>query len=200
MSPDLTALQFVLEALTAPHGEAWALPHARRVCRLVERIAAGMANDRAVLLCAAYLHDWGAFAQYRRPGVEHPLRSAQVLAEQQILARLAAEFQLTPAQQQNILACVALHDYRDPRPVTTPEALLLREADALDMLGAVGIAREYAWGPNDLEQVTARIRARMRALSPSGGRFLLPAAREIAARRLAEMEGFLGALEEELQA
>jgi uncharacterized protein len=197
MNTDQAGLQFMLEGLTAPHGEAWALPHARRVFRLVERIGAGIEADRAVLLCAAYLHDWGAFAAYRRSGVEHALRSTQVMGEEQVLARIAESFQLTPRQQEHILDCIGLHDYRDPRLPQTPEALLLREADALDLLGAVGIAREYVWGPNDMEQVTARIRGRMQALR---GWFLLPAAQEIAARRLAEMEGFLGALEEELRA
>jgi uncharacterized protein len=203
MDPELSSLILWLEALTAPHNEAWALPHARRVFRLAERIGVGMEFDRAVVLCAAYLHDWGAFAQYCRSGVDHALRSKQVLVEEQVLARLAGQFHLTPGQQENILDCVALHDTRDPRLPRTPEALLLREADALDMLGAVGIAREYTWGPNDLEQVTARIRARMRVLrgsTPSHSWFLLPAAQAIAARRLAEMEGFLGALEEEMQA
>jgi hypothetical protein len=204
MSPDLLILPVLLEALTAPHGEAWVLPHARSILRLVERIAQGMDYDRVVVICAAYLHDWGAFAAYRQSGVEHPLRSRQVV-EAQVLPRLRAEGSaaaLSSQQEQNLLDCIALHDYRDPRPAPTPEALLLREADALDLLGAVGIAREFAWGPNDLQKVTARIRARMQVLrgpSPPRGWFLLPAAQTIASQRLAEMEAFLGALEEEMR-
>ena len=197
---ELPTLQLLLEALTAAQNEPWALPHARRVLRLVERIAADMPYDRVVVLCAAYLHDWGAFAGYRQAGLAHPLRSREVVAEQ-VLPRLSAQAELTTAQIRSLLDCIELHDYRDPRPALTPESLLFREADALDLLGAVGIAREYAWrgsaeGSNDLDVVTARLHARVQALR---GFFLLPAAQAIAAQRLAEMEAFLGALEEELR-
>lgn len=198
MDPDLPSLQLLLEALTtqAGPGEGWALGHARRVWRLVERIAEGMPYDRTVVLCAVYLHDWGAFAAFRQAGVAHPLRSSQVVVEQ-VLQLPAIEAKLAEGQKKNLLDCIELHDYRDPRPPASPEALLLREADALDLLGAVGIAREFAWGPNDLDKVAARLRERLRVLRTFG--FLLPAAQAIAAQRLAEMEAFLGALEAELR-
>jgi HD superfamily phosphodiesterase len=186
----LRRLQELLEILTLAQNEAWAVPHARRVLKLAEHIANSPDFDKAVLLSAVYLHDWGAFTAFRLPGVDHPLRSRQII-EENLLQRLP----LSQDQAAKLLDCVALHDYRDPRPASSLEALLLREADALDLLGAVGIAREYAWGPNDVEKVTARIRARMQALSSW---FILPKARTIAARRLSEMEAFLGALEDEL--
>ena len=178
-----------LEAMTESSGEAWALPHARRVRHLAELIGTGLDYDGHALAVAATLHDWGAFARYRQPKVDHGLRSAQI-AEAEILPRMA----LTPLQIRRILAAIELHDYRDPRPPAGPEALLLREADFLDFLGVIGLAREFAWGPNDLAGCLRRLVARRDALRD---RFTLPRAREIAVERLARLEQCLAWLEEE---
>ena len=178
-----------LETLTLNAGERWALPHVHRVLRLAEEIGADLTYDTLAFTIAVYLHDWGAFPRYQQPGVEHALRSRQVV-EADILPRM----DLTPAQVVLILDTIELHDYRDPRPVTSTEALLLREADFLDFLGAIGMARVFAWGPNDLALCHRRILARRDALR---GRFTLPRAQAIAATRLARMEQCLAWLEEE---
>lgn len=83
------------------------------------------------------------------------------------------------------LEAIARHDYRDLLPVATTEALLLREADMLDLIGMIGISRELAWGPNDLDVCYRRIRSRRDGIR---GRLSIPAAREIAERRLSRME------------
>ena len=178
-----------LEAMTEGSGEAWALPHVRRVRRLAEIIGAGLDYDAHTFAVAATLHDWGAFPCYRLPGVDHGLRSAQI-ARAEILPRMA----LTPLQVEHILEAIELHDYRDPRPPSCPEALILREADFLDFLGVIGLAREFAWGPNNLGVCARRLVARRDALRD---RFTLPRAREMAAERLARLEQCLVWLEEE---
>ncbi len=178
-----------LEAMTESSGEAWALPHVHRVRHVAEIIGAGLDYDAHTLAVAATLHDWGAFPCYRQPGVDHGLRSAQI-AEAEILPRMA----LTPQQIAHILEAIELHDYRDPRPPSCPEALALREADFLDFLGVIGLAREFAWGPNNLGVCTRRLVARRDALRD---RCTLSRAREIATERLARLEQCLAWLEEE---
>lgn len=177
-----------LRELTIELGEGWAYPHVCRVLRLVQEIGAGLPYDSIVILYAAFLHDWGAFPHYRQPGVDHALRSRQI-AEMEILPRT----NLSGSARQSVLDAIALHDYRDPRPAAG-EALLLREADMLDMLGVIGIVREFAWGPNNLRKCYERILARRTGIA---GRLTLPKAQAIAAIRLASMEQTLGQLIED---
>ncbi len=175
-----------IEQMTRDDGEGWGYAHACRVLALSRQIDAGLTYDQEAFAYAVMLHDWGAFPRYRQPGVDHALRSRQI-AESRILPQTA----LSSAQCLVIAEAIELHDYRDRRPAPTPEALLLREADFLDFLGIIGIAREFAWGPNDLSICYARIVARRNALRD---RFTLPAAQAIAAQRLAEMDAALDQL------
>lgn len=178
-----------LETMTQAEGEGWALAHVRRLLHLIEQIGADLTYDAPALTIATYLHDWGAFPRYRQPDVEHALRSRKI-AETDILPRM----DLTAMQVSLILDTIAYHDYRDPRPAPSTEALLLREADFLDFIGAVGFAREFAWGPKDLATCYRRLLRRREALHD---RFTLPRAQEIAAVRLARMAQCQTWLEEE---
>lgn len=175
--------------MTAQDGEGWGLAHVRRVMELAKLIGVDVPHDSIALTLAVVLHDWGAFPRYRVPGVDHALRSRQI-AETEILPQLG----VTPSVSGIILEAIEKHDYRDTRPVNTNEALLLREADMLDLIGMIGIAREFAWGPNNLEVCQQRIRARLEGIR---GRFTLPRAREIAQVRLDRMAQCLQWLDEE---
>jgi len=175
--------------MTGEQGEGWAVAHARRLLALIEIIGAGLEYDAPVLTIATYLHDWGAFPQYAQAGVDHALRSRQV-AEAGILPYM----DLSPAAQRVVLEAIELHDYRDVRPASCVEALLLREADMLEFLGMMGMAREFARGPKDVEVCRRRILSRRAGIE---GRFTLPRARELAQVRLARMEQCLDWLAEE---
>jgi uncharacterized protein len=169
-----------LRDLTIEHGEGWGYPHVSRVLSLIGEIGVGLDYDQDVILYAAYLHDWGAFPRYRRAGVEHALRSVQI-AELEILPHTT----LTAPARGAVLDAIALHDYRDLRPAAAAESLLLREADMLDMLGMVGLLREFSWGPRDMKVPLERVIARMQSIPT---RLSLPRARVIAAERMARME------------
>jgi hypothetical protein len=93
-----------------------------------------------------------------------------------------------------LLKAIELHDYRDQRPCRSTEALLLREADMLEFLGMIGIARELARGLKDVAVCYRCILARRAGIE---GRFTLPRAREIAAIRLGRMAQCLAWLTEE---
>lgn len=175
--------------LTKSLGEGWAFPHVQRVSRLAERISGSLSYHPDWFWYAVHLHDWGAFPRYRLPGVDHALRSRQV-AESEVLPGCGLPAEAVAV----IVEAIEKHDYRDPRPVDSHEALLLREADFLDFLGPVGVAREFAWGPNNLARVIERIRARIAGIR---GRFVLPLAQEIAESRILEMENLLIRLEED---
>jgi uncharacterized protein len=179
MDPIVLTLDDVIQ-LTLDVGEDWAVTHAERLIRLVEQIGADRPYDEEMMALAAYMHDWGAFPAYIQKGVEHALRSRQVVD-----AEILPQLDLAPKQKEILLEAIELHDYRDVRPTRSNEALLLREADMLEFLGMVGIAREFARGPKDLEITYNRILSRRRDIQ---GRFTLPAAQEIARLRLERME------------
>jgi uncharacterized protein len=178
-----------IESLTQEYGGGWALAHARRLFKLIERIGAGLEYDRQAVEWAVYLHDWGAYPKYAQPGVEHAPRSRQV-AETEILPQA----DLSPAAKKIVLEAIDLHDYHDTRPVRSNEAILLREADYLDFLGAVGLARGFAGAGKDLPKGLKVILSRKECVQ---NRFTLPAAQALARERLQRMEAFLQALEEE---
>ena len=175
--------------MTQQVGEDWAVAHARRLVELVKQISVDFQYDAHILELAAYLHDWGAFASYAQKDIEHAIRSRQVV-EAEILPRL----DLTANQKAILLETIELHDYRDMRTPKSNEALLLREADMLEFLGAMGLAREFARGPKNVETCYKRVLSRRGGIQ---GRFTLPRAQEIAKIRFGRMEKYLEWLRDE---
>ena len=175
--------------MTYEIGENWAVAHAKRLLELIKQIGVDLPYNFHVLELAAYLHDWGAFPKYIQKDVEHALRSRQVV-EREILPYL----NLTDEEKAILLETIELHDYRDPRPPQSKEALLLREADMLEFLGMIGMAREFARGPKNVETCYKRILSRRYGIQ---GRFTIPRAQEIGQARLERMEQSLQWLLEE---
>ena len=175
--------------MTHEVGENWAVAHAKRLLELIKQIGIDMPYDFQIMELATYLHDWGAFPKYLQKDVEHAIRSRQVV-EKEILPYL----DLTPVQKTILLETIELHDYRDPRPTQSHEALLLREADMLEFLGMIGMAREFARGPKNVETCYKRILSRQYGIQ---GRFTILRAQEIALLRLQRMEKSLQWLDEE---
>lgn len=175
--------------MTLDVGEEWAVAHAKRLIELAKRISDGLPYDLEAMELAAYMHDWGAFPKYMQKDVEHAVRSRQVV-ESAILPHL----NLKAIQKECLLEAIELHDYRDRRPTQSNEALLLREADMLEFLGMMGIAREFARGPKNVETCYKRILSRRDGIRD---RFTLPRAQEIARIKLERMETSLRWLNEE---
>ena len=188
MDADPLMLDDIIQ-MTLAAGEDWAVAHAERLLRLIEQIGADIPYDEDVLELAAYLHDWGAFPCYIQKDVEHAVRSRQVVE-----AAILPQVELTSAQKDILLEAIELHDYRDTRVPKSNEALLLREADMLEFLGMIGMAREFARGPKNVETCYKRILSRQYGIQ---GRFTLPCAQQIAKVRLERMETSLQWLHEE---
>jgi uncharacterized protein len=175
--------------MTLQAGEDWAVAHASRLLELIKQIGADLPYDEHVMKLATYMHDWGAFPRYIEKDIEHAVRSRQVV-EAEILPWL----DLTRAQKEILLEAIELHDYRDVRQPKSNEALLLREADMLEFLGAIGMARDFARGPRNLQISYRRIQDRRYGIQ---GRFTLPRAQKIAQIRLERMSQSLQWLYEE---
>jgi uncharacterized protein len=112
--------------------------HVARVTRLAVQIAAAEGADVEVVRLAALLHDVPRAAAQR---TAHHLAAAEYAGE------LLAQRGLAPQRVANVVHCIAAHRFRDRTVLPeTLEARCLYDADKLDSIGAVGIARAFAYG------------------------------------------------------
>jgi uncharacterized protein len=112
--------------------------HTLRVVRLCQRIGTAEGADPTVSLIAALLHDIGREEERRACGaVCHAAAGARLASP--LLARLP----LTGDQQARILHCIRAHRFRGDVAPESLEARVVFDADKLDAIGAVGIARAY---------------------------------------------------------
>lgn len=109
--------------------------HVLRVHALALRIAAAEGANTEIVSAAALLHDV-ARAEADRLGVCHA----------ELGARRAREIlrECPPDKVDAIAAAIASHRFRQATEPPTLEAKVLYDADKLDAIGAVGIARAYA--------------------------------------------------------
>jgi hypothetical protein len=154
------------------HNPAWGYSHSQRDYQLARELAAAdhVKLDDDVLYAAAYLHDMAAFEPWQKSGVDHADQAAAIVDT--ILKNTGFPMRKIEA----VRAAIRTHMY-DRNPVG-PEALYLHDADALDWLGAIGIARIFGLvdpkggnptGPEAatmLESYLAKVPTRV--LSPAG--------------------------------
>jgi len=113
--------------------------HILRVLALAERIARVEGADLEVVHTAALLHDWGR-AEADAGGQNH----AAVAADR--AQAYLSERGHAPAWVEAVVHAIAAHRFRvAPEPMTL-EARVLFDADKLDAIGAIGIARAFAYG------------------------------------------------------
>jgi uncharacterized protein len=94
--------------------------------------------DPPVLLAAALLHDIG---RERQDGSAGAVCHAEAGAE--MAAPLLAGEVFSQGQRENILHAIRAHRFRRGPAPATIEARVLFDADKLDAIGAVGVARAY---------------------------------------------------------
>jgi uncharacterized protein len=112
--------------------------HTLRVLRLCMRIGREETADLEILRPAAILHDIGRSFQDASHGkVCHAAKGCELAAP------FLATLPLTKSRQSNILHCIGTHRYRGGQVPQTLEARVLFDADKLDAIGAVGIARAF---------------------------------------------------------
>lgn len=119
--------------------------HILRVLALAERLAEAEGADVEVVRMAALLHDI-ARGEEDAPGVPPP--PAVALDHAEMAAYRARVFLLqrgaSPEFANRVEAAIAAHRFRGARRPETLEAKILFDADKLDAIGAIGVARAYA--------------------------------------------------------
>jgi uncharacterized protein len=124
--------------------------HTLRVVSLCELIGIKEGADLEVLLIAGFLHDIGRCRQDVSNG---KLCHAAIGA--QLAAPLLEALPISQARQENILHCIRSHRFRGGSTPQTLEAKVLFDADKLDAIGAVGVARAFLFAG----EVGARLHA-----------------------------------------
>ena len=115
------------------------LGHLDRVWTSVKEIAAGEgAGDIRVLLGATYLHDIVNLPK------DSPDRAKASTFAADMAAPILAGLNYTAAENKAAQHAIAAHSHSAGIPPLSPEARILRDADRLDALGAIGVARAFA--------------------------------------------------------
>jgi uncharacterized protein len=170
---------------------AWGWRHSERDFLIARQIARdeGLAIDEDVLFAAAFLHDAGAIAPFAKEGVDHAARSAE-LAEP-LLRKAGFPMARFPA----VKAAITGHMF-DKKAGASDEAIVLHDADALDFLGATGIARRLSVTGDapDMDAVLARLEQVYRDIPE---RLVTGTAKRMAIPRLVAMKAFFDQLKRE---
>jgi len=175
--------------------------HVLRVLRLAERIGQAEGADMEVLRAAVLLHDLAAAVDR----ANHHRIAAQKARE--ILRGHP------PEQVEAVAHAILAHRFRAPPEPATLEAQVLFDADSLDALGAIGIARAYVYGALQRQRLWAPVPPGYQEgegehtpvhefvikLSRIKERLYTPTARAIAVERDAFMRAFFARLEAEVQ-
>ncbi len=120
----------------ARSSHAW--DHTLRVVKLSKLIAEKEEADEVVLEIAVLLHDIGRASQDASGGtICHAEEGAETAK------KIIKDLPLSIDQKENIIHCIISHRFRGNKVPGTREAKILFDADKLDSIGAVGIARTY---------------------------------------------------------
>lgn len=151
---------------------AWGYSHSMRDYALARELAAAdqVKLDDDVLYAAAYLHDMAAFPPWENAKADHADEAAR------LVDAILKGSGFPMAKIDAVRSAIRTHMFdREP---SGPEALYLHDADALDWLGAIGVARIIALadsgggapdGPAAVKMLDENLaKVPSRVLSPAG--------------------------------
>jgi uncharacterized protein len=171
----------------------WGYDHCLRVLSLAEELARAerLDYDEEILRLSTFLHDIGLYRAYTlREGADHVRRSVAVAT------RILRDGDFPPKAARVVLDAIEHHPPGAPQG-RSMEAALLKDAVALDYLGAVGLGRVFAMvgleeDVPDLAAATRHAQSLRRSLPEL---LYFDASRNLAHERVLEMDRFFENLE-----
>jgi uncharacterized protein len=173
------------------------LGHQPRLYALTRLVGRGLAYDDDVVYAAVWLHDLGVFIGHRP---EDPVALSRwdnvaYAMKQAPAALLQVGFPTTKVAQ--VVEAIRTHQpHLSPSSI---EGMILRDADILEQLGAIGILRVVAKIGRDTRYSTftdAAVTLR-KALAELPGKLHFDTAKTLAGPRIALLEAFLQELDQE---
>ena len=171
--------------------------HQPRLYALTQAVGAGLSYDDDVVFAAAWLHDLGVFVGHR-PEEPGELAAWDMIAyAERTVPGLLLGFGFPAAKIDAVLECIRTH-----QPQHTPasiEATILRDADILEQLGAVGILRTVCKVGRDtrFHTFTDAVRSLERAVETLPGLLRLEPAKKLALERVRVHRDWLQAVRAE---
>ena len=114
--------------------------HVERVHNLAIRMAEKENADLDVIKASALLHDVARAKEDEGKIEDHAAEGAKMAR------RILEEINFPREKVEKVVHCIEVHRFRNNMKAESLEARILQDADRLDMLGAVGIARVFARG------------------------------------------------------
>jgi uncharacterized protein len=180
-----------VEALVARVGThpVWGYTHCLRVHALSEELARAerIHHDREILRIAALLHDVGLYKAYAfREAPDHARRSADVAEH------LLRDGDFPPQATRAVIEAILAHP---PGALHggSAESALLKDAVALDYLGAIGLSRILAMvgTEDDVPDIPAALWQAENLRRKIPGLLVFESSKGMARERMVEMDAFL---------
>ena len=134
--------EIVEQELNQDKDSAYDIDHIMRVYNLAMTIAKTEANvDMDVLQAAVLLHDIGGAKEASDPSgqIDHAIIGAEMAKP------ILEKFGFSDDKIKHIQECILTHRYRTNNKPETIEAKIVHDADKLETVGAIGIARSFSW-------------------------------------------------------
>ena len=138
--PLVARLREHLSSEPFPRDAAHDLGHIMRVTHLARRLAQAENADEETCVAAALLHD----LVYRPKNHPESVRTAEMAA--QLVPEWCRSTPGLEARADAVAAAVATHSWSGGQAPASLEAAVVQDADRLEALGAIGIARVFATG------------------------------------------------------
>jgi uncharacterized protein len=185
--------QFIQEQAQPPDK----FSHQPRLYALARSLGTDQSYDDDVLFAAAWLHDLGVFVGHRPASIAELAKWDHVAYAIREVPALLKRFAFPSEKIPAVLEAIRTHlPTREP---TTIEGVLLRDADILEQLGAIGALRAVSKVGRDTRYPThaEAVQFLTRSLQDLPSRIKLPRARALAEERVAVLKAFLAAVERE---
>jgi len=112
--------------------------HTMRVCKSAERLAKKENANTKLVLCASLLHDIVSFPKSDKRSKSSSIKSAIKAA------KILKKYNLSKTEIKIISDAIRDHSFSQNKKPKTLEGKILQDADRLDAIGAIGIARAFA--------------------------------------------------------
>ena len=171
--------------------------HQPRLYALCTKIGQGLEYDDDVIFAAAWMHDLGVFLGHRP---KDPIELAQWDHVPYTIGRsreLLKEWNFPVEKLDGVADAIRSHQAKD-EPLTI-EATILRDADMLEQLGAIGVMRALAKVGRDTRypSFSSVLSVIYQATNQLPGRMRLITSKALAERRVGVLRSFMAAIEEE---